>query len=109
MCMYTPTSVKYCDCYILTWLIRSVNLGLYNSTFCNIRIWVFEKHIGDLMINNPFFDKNCKNIEKRHKPEKVLKTMDFHIYNKYWEKIPFQAFYHNQEQNIITFRRENVL
>lgn len=53
--------------------------------------------------------KTVKNIEKRHKPEKVLKTMDFHIYNKYWEKIPFQAFYHNQEQNIITFRRENVL
>ena len=47
-------------------------------------------------------DKNVKKREKRHKPEKVLKTIDFHIYNEHWEKIPFQEFYHNQEQNIIT-------
>lgn len=67
MCMYTPTSVKYCDYYILTWLIRSVNLGLFNSTFCNIHILIFEKYIGDLTTNNPVArQKIVKKREKRH-------------------------------------------
>ena len=63
--MYTPTSVKYCDCYYFNMVDTECK-----SLVCIIRhfaIYVFgffEKHIGDLMINNPFFDKNCKKYRK---------------------------------------------